>query len=314
MIGTHAGSTGTLNDSAVKVITTLRKDRFLRETVLGRFSRMVFLVRFFSERQCFSTLFNRDASQYARSMEYGQWSPSVDEALHVLFTESAGVGAPVAVFDADGTLWSGDASEDFLAYVDKHDLFRPAEEIGPIFSHHSTLYEHDQHQAHVFAVQVCEGQRESQVVDWANACFEDHAAKRVFPEMSALIRALHALHWRVYIVTASPVWVVRPGARLLGVPDECVLAVDVEKSEGILTNRIREPMSMGEGKVACIRQSIGREPLLAVGNSWDDVPMMTHATGLAIVVNPSETDGDRSSLRQLALDRGWAVHYMANES
>jgi phosphoserine phosphatase len=247
-------------------------------------------------------------------MEYGQWSPSVDEALHDLLTVSADVEDPVAVFDADGTLWSGDASEDFLAYVDRHDLFRPSEDIGPIFSHHAKLFEHDQHRAHIFAVQVCEGLPVGQVADWAKACFDDHAATRIYPEMVALIRALYALQWRVYIVTASPVWVVLPGARRLGVPDDCVLAIDVEKSEGKLTNRIQKPMSMGEGKVTCIQQSIGRVPLLAVGNSWDDVPMMTLATGLAIVVNPSHTDGERSSLRQMALERGWTVQYTANES
>ena len=247
-------------------------------------------------------------------MQSGQWSADIDGQLEALWVQAGGSPQPIAVFDADGTLWAGDATEDFLAYVDEKQLFRPSEVRDSVLSHYFALVERDPHEAYAWGARVCAGLAEDQVQDWALDCFEQRTAHRMFSEMGTLIQTLHARQWHVYIVSASPVWVVLPGALHLGIPSERVLAIDVERSEGKLTQTIREPMSMGQGKVACIHETIGGSPLLAVGNSLDDVPMMTLATGLAIVVNPSDGDGIRSSLQQLAVERGWAIHHTATGS
>lgn len=45
--------------------------------------------------------------------------------------------------------------------------------------------------------------------------------------MKALVEDLRARGWRVVIVTASPAWIVGPGARRLGLGPEDVLGIEV---------------------------------------------------------------------------------------
>lgn len=50
---------------------------------------------------------------------------------------------------------------------------------------------------------------------------------KVVPEMKKLIADLRARGWRVVIVTASPTWIVEPGARRLGLGLEDVFGIEV---------------------------------------------------------------------------------------
>lgn len=57
-----------------------------------------------------------------------------------------------------------------------------------------------------------------------------HASKmfeQVVPEMKELVQDLRARGWRVIIVTASPKWIVEPGARWLGLTSEDVIGIEV---------------------------------------------------------------------------------------
>lgn len=55
-------------------------------------------------------------------------------------------------------------------------------------------------------------------------------SKKVIPEMKDLVEDLHARGWRVVIVTASPAWIVEPGARRLGLGPEDVLGIEVRRN------------------------------------------------------------------------------------
>lgn len=57
-----------------------------------------------------------------------------------------------------------------------------------------------------------------------NPCF---GSKKVIPEIKDLVKDLRARGWRVVIVTASPTWIVEPGARRLGLGPEDVLGIEV---------------------------------------------------------------------------------------
>lgn len=47
--------------------------------------------------------------------------------------------------------------------------------------------------------------------------------------MKGLVQDLRARGWRVVIVTASPKWIVEPGARRLGLGPEDVIGVEVRR-------------------------------------------------------------------------------------
>lgn len=53
--------------------------------------------------------------------------------------------------------------------------------------------------------------------------------EKVIPEVKDLVEDLRARGWRVVIVTASPAWIVEPGARRLGLGPEDVLGIEVRR-------------------------------------------------------------------------------------
>lgn len=50
---------------------------------------------------------------------------------------------------------------------------------------------------------------------------------KIIPEMEELVKHLRARGWRVVIVTASPKWVIEPGALRLGLGRDDVLGIEV---------------------------------------------------------------------------------------
>lgn len=55
--------------------------------------------------------------------------------------------------------------------------------------------------------------------------------EKVVPEMKELVRDLRDRGWRVVIVTASPAWIVEPGARRLGLGPEDVIGIEVRRCQ-----------------------------------------------------------------------------------
>lgn len=51
--------------------------------------------------------------------------------------------------------------------------------------------------------------------------------EKIIPEMKDLVERLRARGWRVIIVTASPAWIVEPGARRLGLGPDDVFGIEV---------------------------------------------------------------------------------------
>ena len=89
--------------------------------------------------------------------------------------------------------------------------------------------------------------------------------------------------WAVYVVSASNRWSVQAGARALGIPPERVLALSVAVEQGLLTDRVMEPVPTLEGKPVLLRQHAGRDADIAFGNSVLDLPMLlASATRVAV--------------------------------
>jgi phosphoserine phosphatase len=131
-------------------------------------------------------------------------------------------------------------------------------------------------------------------------------AVRWRPEMRDLVESAIAHGFDVYVVTASPEWLVARVAPEVGVPSDHVVGMRTVTStrgeEGVLA---RPPVTYRQGKVGAIRTRIapgGRRPVLAVGDALTDREMLEDATGLALLV-----DRGHRALRDFALARGFAV-------
>ncbi len=105
----------------------------------------------------------------------GQWSPDFLSALEQLVENLGGDAAPLAVFDADGTLWGTDANENFLSHLDAHGLVRNSK-TETIRQEYDRRCEQDKHAGYQWGAQVCAGLRIEQVIAWAQDSYQTRTA------------------------------------------------------------------------------------------------------------------------------------------
>jgi len=163
-----------------------------------------------------------------------QFAPDLADALLEVLdssTRHAPAQAPVAVFDADGTLWDTDASEDLLDWMDERALIAPPAGSSSLRDHSDKLCAVDRKAGYTWAATAVQGRAVAEVAEWADACYVDRIGRHVYESMAMLIAELHHRRWEVFVVSASPRWAVLPGAMRLGVPPERVLTIDAKSAD-----------------------------------------------------------------------------------
>ena len=111
-------------------------------------------------------------------------------------------------------------------------------------------------------------------------------AERVRPAFPRLLEWASGRAVDAYIVSASPVWIVRLGAALLGVPADHVLAMTPAVTSGVVEPRIVPPITYGDGKLAAIQKVEPDDILLgAFGDSPYDAAML-RAARVPVAVTP----------------------------
>jgi phosphoserine phosphatase len=206
----------------------------------------------------------------------------------------------IAAFDADGTLWDGDVGEELLARLD--DAGKLIAPFGPgAFAEYSARFQLDPADAFAYAGRAMAGLREDYVASEAEALFAERAGGEVFPPMRELVAELQTRGWNLYIVSASNRWSVAPGARLLGIDADHVIAVDVMVERGLLTDQVRYPIPTLAGKPGLLLQRAGRDADLAFGNSRLDMPLL-EASRFPVAVGPRSRS---TPLLDEAQRRGW---------
>ncbi|CAM9725613.1 unnamed protein product [Ectocarpus sp. 13 AM-2016] len=236
------------------------------------------------------------------------WEPDVRRPLSRLVGGATDNDVPLAAFDADGTLWDGDSAEIFLEWMDSSNRWSQHEDF--VSRYYSILASGDKKGAYGLVAQLFDGMRVSEISKLCEECFQANVEDLVISEMAELVQDLRARGWRVMIVTASPTWIVEPGARRLGLGPGDVLGIEVEVSEGKATSALRHPLPVQEGKVEALQMAFNStRPTLAVGNSLDDGAMLGYARGFALVSNPNSAE-----LESLARDSGWGIHRLDVES
>ncbi len=219
---------------------------------------------------------------------------------------------PVAAFDADGTLWGVDVSDELLEWVDARELVARPNGASSLKSWCDELCRIERAEGYAWAAAAYAGHPADDVAAWATAAFDASGQAQIHSQMAELVDVLQAAGVCVLVVSASPVWAVLPGARRLGIPDENVLAIEVERvferGRERLTDRVRAPVTSSHGKVARIQEALGRAPFFAAGNTIDDLPMIEFATTFRLVVDPRPPHGAGSAdVGAVAAERGYPV-------
>jgi len=242
--------------------------------------------------------------------------------------ERGGLAPPgLAAFDGDGTLWSGDVSDDVFEAACAHDFLLPtalpplveaAREAGL-----ATAGTASELAARLFAAHqqgkvpelrmfelmtLCyAGHEEREVTDFsASVLGTEPLAARLRQPVVTLLRHLRERGILCLLVTASPRPIVTVPARLLGFAPETVVAATCRTSAAnTLLPRLALPLPYGPEKPAQVRGLFPEHRwYLALGDSPFDLPMLLaaeHAVAIGERLVRSVEADEQARLIQLEL-------------
>jgi phosphoserine phosphatase len=208
----------------------------------------------------------------------------------------------IAVFDCDGTLWSGDAGRDFFYWEIERGIVGPG--IAEAMLERYRLYEAGE----VGEAAMCgemvtmhDGLRIESLQQAAQEFFEEVVSPRIFPEMQELTLRLAEQGCELWAVSSTNDWVVEAGAARFGIAPDHIVAASVHQKDGCATAQlIRVPTD--EWKAVAIREVIGRPVHGVFGNSIHDHAMLEIATH-PYCINPNP------DLARVAMQRNWPVFW-----
>jgi phosphoserine phosphatase len=215
----------------------------------------------------------------------------------------------IAVFDCDGTLWSGDAGSAFMHWTIDTKLISP-DQIAWLNHRYEgyklgTVSEYD---ICGEMTQVYRGLPVETLRAAAAHFFTDYIEPNIFPELAVLISELQHNGCDIWAVSSTNDWVIEEGVRRFNIPASHVLSARVEIDNGIITDRLIH-VPTDEDKVEALRR-VGitagdHAPDAVFGNSIHDAAMLSIARQ-AFPVNPS------TDLLSRAADEAWPVYYPAS--
>jgi len=213
-----------------------------------------------------------------------------------------GLGARVAAFDCDGTLWAGDAGETFFQWEMKEGIV--SAEVALAMRARYAQYKAGKVSEDDMCgemVTMHKGISDAVMMQAASDFMGHSFPGYIFPEMQELVQRLHEQGCEIWVVSSSNEWVIRAGMKQFGIPEERILAAKVEVENGIVTDRLVRVPS-GPGKPQALREVAGKRMDAAFGNSrWDEDMLAAAVHGFAVNPNPD--------LEAAARERGWTVYF-----
>ncbi len=210
----------------------------------------------------------------------------------------------VAVFDCDGTLWSGDAGSSFMRWTIENHLISP-DQIAWLNERYDGYKRGTVSELAICGemVQVYRGLSIDTLRSAAATFFRSHIEPHIFPEMLQLIQDLQKTGCDMWAVSSTNDWVIEEGVRRFNISASRVLAARVTAHNGFATDILID-VPTDEGKVTALHRAGITAPDAVFGNSVHDAAMLAIArTSGAFPVNPSP-----DLLRRSATE-GWPVFY-----
>jgi phosphoserine phosphatase len=210
-----------------------------------------------------------------------------------------------AVFDCDGTLWSGDAGSSFMHWtIQTGALSRSA--IDWLDGRYRGYQRGEVSELAICGemVQVYQGLREDELRRAARDFFAAKIERNIFPELERLIASLQQAGVEIWAVSSTNDWVIEEGVRRFNIPPSRVLAARVEVIDGIVTRNLID-VPTDEGKVTALARVGITRPDCVFGNSVHDAAMLAIARR-AFPVNPTPALVERSSAE------GWPIFFPAS--
>lgn len=208
----------------------------------------------------------------------------------------------LAVFDCDGTLWSGDAGADFFYWELDRGLIpaKAAEWIVPRYRDYKAGKVAEEVMCGEM-VTINAGVSERLLEEESEQFFVSVVEPRIFPEMLELTHSLARMGCELWAVSSTNLWTIAAGVRRFGIPRSNILAACVSIDDTLITERlIRVPS--GPAKAVAINEIVRRPVPVCFGNSIHDAAMLEIAEK-AVAVNPNP------DLERIALKKGWTIYW-----
>jgi phosphoserine phosphatase len=208
----------------------------------------------------------------------------------------------VAVFDCDGTLWSGDAGYGFMIWSIESGLVsrNAADWIDSRYRQYLAGEVSEEAMCGEM-VQIYEGLREDEIRRASAEYFRLHIEAHIFPELRTLLTRLHNEEVELWAVSSTNNWVIEEGVRRFNIPASRVLCSRVRVDDGRITSKLLA-VPTGDGKAKALQQAGVPHPDAVFGNSIHDAAMLAIARK-AFPVNPT------AALAEISADRDWTVFY-----
>jgi phosphoserine phosphatase len=189
-----------------------------------------------------------EQNQPSAQMEAHQWTAVEFERL-VLDAKPK-----VAVFDCDGTLWSGDAGRGFMDWSLEQGLV--SRSTADWIDNRHRAYRAGKVSEEAICgemVQIYAGLREEELRGTAARYFNEFVRQRIFPELKSLIANLHRSGVEIWAVSSTNRWVIEEGVRDFSIAPERILAAEVRVDNGKITDELVD-VPTDEGKAAALRR------------------------------------------------------------
>ena len=208
----------------------------------------------------------------------------------------------IAVFDCDGTLWSGDSGRDFFYWEIERGLV--SRDIADAMLARYRLYEAGELGEEPMCAEMVTMHRGLAIDDLHQAAeefFIEVVRPRIFPEMLELTHRLAEQGCELWAVSSTNNWVVEAGASRFRIARDHVLAAAVHIENGRATDRIHR-VPTGDLKAVAIRDVIGKPVHGVFGNSVHDHAMLEMAQH-PFCINPNP------DLENAAKEKRWPIYW-----
>ena len=208
----------------------------------------------------------------------------------------------IAVFDCDGTLWSGDSGRDFFYWEIERGLV--TREVADAMLARYRLYEAGEVGEEPMCAEMVT-MHSGLMIDELHRAAEDFFVEvvhsRIFPDMLELTHRLADQGCDLWAVSSTNNWVVEAGASRFRIARNHVLAAEVHIENGRATDRIHR-VPTGDLKAVAIREVIGKPVHGVFGNSVHDHAMLEIAQ-YPFCINPN------ADLEHAAKQKRWPIYW-----
>jgi HAD superfamily phosphoserine phosphatase-like hydrolase len=213
-----------------------------------------------------------------------------------------GLRPRIAAFDCDGTLWSGDAGENFFAWEIDKGVVSP--EVARAMRDRYAEYKAGKVTEEDMCgemVSMHNGLTETVMMTAAREFMSSAFPGRIFPEMMELVGRLQQQGCEIWAVSSSNEWIIRAGLEQFGIDADRILAAKAQMNgELVSESLVRVPS--GPGKPKALREVVKKEIDAAFGNSrWDTEMLMMARHAFAVNPNPD--------LEVIAREQGWTIYF-----